>query len=114
MDKPMSHLFILPVSSFYRRFIESFNEPVANRSALQSNSLPIFERGYRGFVFQDVADFIESLEDASLGEGIDWKSDSGAALDRKCLGSEIDRYGPTWLQQRVSLSIHNNRQESIF
>src|SRR3989442_14277817 len=114
MDKPMSHLFILPVSSFYRRFIESFNEPVANRSALQSSNLPIFERGYRGFVFQDVADFIEALEDARLREGVDWKSDSGAVLDRKCLGREIVRYRGAGLQQAVSPGVHNKRQQTVY
>src|SRR5207249_4573460 len=79
-----------------------------------SLSTILFERGYRGFVFQDVADFIESLKDASLGEGIDWKSASGASLDKKCLGGEIDRYRGAGLQQAVSLGIHNNREQSVF
>src|SRR5437867_8687605 len=131
MDKPMSHLFILPFAvqnieeidtelQAFRARCESTRacdherksaRAFANlRSALQSSNLPIFERGDRGFVFQDVADFIDALKDASLGEGIDWKSDSGAALDRKCLGRKIDRYRGAGLQQAVSHGVHNNRK----
>jgi|SRR5438132_1269938 len=76
--------------------------------------ISIFERRDGRPLFQDVADFIETFEDAGLRERIDWKCHSRAAVNGKSLGGEIDGHGGAGLQQRMGFGIHDNWEKAVF
>ena len=57
-----------------------------------------FVVGYLGFVLLDVADFVDTGEEAVLGEGVDFELDFGTAGPGEDLGFYVDVYG----QVRIS------------
>src|SRR5262245_17861104 len=64
-------------------------------------------------VFDDISDFVQTLENACLGKGIDGKRYGRAAFNRQCLRSKVDGHEYAWLQQSVSGGIDSDREQSI-
>src|SRR5438552_6011853 len=72
-----------------------------------------FERGDCGFMFEDVAEFVEIFQDAGFRKRVDGECYGWAALDRERLSSEVDGHQGSRFQQRVRFRIDDDREKAI-
>jgi len=72
-----------------------------------------FECGDCGFMFEDVAEFVEVLQDAGFRERIDGECYRWAALNRERLSSEVDGHQGSRFQQRVRFRIDDDREKAV-
>src|SRR5579872_4635844 len=74
-----------------------------------------FECADGGLLVQDVAQFVDAFEQASLGEAVHRKFDRPAILQRQRLIRQVDLYSGIRMRKKPCMHIarHDDRQQTI-